>query len=61
MADEIGDQVENALNLTVSTTEQNRNMKKALKQKIFETVSTLSHYLLSKGLAGIAKEAKLIS
>jgi 3-methyladenine DNA glycosylase Tag len=41
MADEVEDQVENAVNLVVSTTEQSSNMRKALKQKIFETVSTL--------------------
>jgi len=31
----------NALNLIVSTTEQSGNIKKGLKQTIFETVSTL--------------------
>ena len=41
MADEVSDQVEDALNLIVSTTEQSGNMKKGLKQTIFETVSTL--------------------
>ena len=41
MADEVGDQIEYALNLIVSTTEQSGNMKKGLKQTIFETVSTL--------------------
>jgi hypothetical protein len=41
MADEVEDKVGNALNLVVSTTEQSSNMRKALKQNIFETVSTL--------------------
>jgi hypothetical protein len=41
MADEVGDQTENALNLIVSTTEQSGNMKKGLKQTIYETISTL--------------------
>jgi hypothetical protein len=41
MANEVEDQFENALNLVVSTTEQSSNMRKALKQKIFVTVSTL--------------------
>jgi len=41
MADKLGDQVKNALNLEVSTTEQGGNMKMALKQKIFETVIVL--------------------
>ena len=33
--------MENALNLVVSTTEQSANMKKTLKEKVYETVSTL--------------------
>jgi len=41
MVDEVEEQVEDSLNLVVITTEQSSNMKKALKQKIFETVSTL--------------------
>jgi len=41
MTDELSDEIENALNLRVNTTEQTRNMRKGLKQIIFETVSTL--------------------
>jgi len=41
MADEVEQQVEESLNMVVITMEQSSNMKKALKQKIFETVSTL--------------------
>ena len=41
MAEEAEDQVENALNLVVCTVEQSSNMRKTLKQKTFETVSTL--------------------
>ena len=41
MADEVGEGIENALNLVVMTTERSGNMKKELKQTIFETVSTL--------------------
>ena len=41
MADEVEDQVEESLNVVVITTEQSSNMRKALKQKIYETVSTL--------------------
>jgi len=37
----VEDQVEQALNLVVCTTEKNSNMKKELKQKILATVSTL--------------------
>ena len=41
MAEDAEDQVENALNLVVCTVEQSSNMRKTLKQKIFDTVSTL--------------------
>jgi len=41
MAEEVEDQVEGSLNVVVITTEQGSNMRKALKQKIYETVSTL--------------------
>jgi myo-inositol-1-phosphate synthase len=41
MAKDVKEQFENALNLVVSTAEHSSNMKKALKEKIFETVSTL--------------------
>jgi len=42
MAEEVEDQFEQALNLVVCTTEQSSNTRKALKQKILETVSTLT-------------------
>jgi len=41
MADEVGEGIENGLNLVVTTTERSGNMKKELKETIFETVSTL--------------------
>ena len=41
MADEVEDQVEESLNVVVITNEQSSNMRKSLKQKIYETVSTL--------------------
>jgi hypothetical protein len=41
MADEVDEGIENALNLVVLTTERSGNVKKDLKQTIFETVSTL--------------------
>jgi uncharacterized protein Yka (UPF0111/DUF47 family) len=41
MADEVEDQVEESLNVVVITTEQSSNMRKALKQKIYETVSAM--------------------
>ena len=41
MADDVVDDIEASLNLVVSTTERSGNMKKELKQIIYETVSTL--------------------
>ena len=41
MADEVDDGIENALNLVVLKKERSGNIKKDLKQTIFETVSTL--------------------
>ena len=41
MADEVENGIENALNLVVITTERSGNVKKELKQTIYETVSTL--------------------
>jgi Ni,Fe-hydrogenase III component G len=40
MADDVGEGIEEALNLVV-TTEKSGNMKKQLKETIYETVSTL--------------------
>ena len=41
MLDEVGEGKKNALNLVVTTTERSGNMKKELKETIFERVSTL--------------------
>ena len=41
MAEEAEEQAESALNIIVSTVEQSSNMRKTLKQQIFETVGTL--------------------
>jgi len=41
MAAKVSEKIEDALNLIVKTTEQSGNMKKGLKQTIYETVSTL--------------------
>ena len=40
MAAEVSDDIEDALNLIVNRTEKSGNMKKGLKQTIYETVST---------------------
>jgi uncharacterized coiled-coil DUF342 family protein len=41
MADEVSQNIENALNKIVNTADQSGNMRKELKRTIFETVSTL--------------------
>ena len=41
MADDVSEGIENALNIIGSTEERSGNIKKELKQNIFETVSTL--------------------
>ena len=53
MAEEVGEGIENALNLVVLTTERSGNMKKELKQTIYETVSTLGNELADR----LAKDA----
>ena len=55
----MGDQVENALTLLVSTTEQRGNMKKALKQKLFETVSTIRSLFVKLRASGDSKTSEI--
>jgi predicted nucleic acid-binding Zn-ribbon protein len=45
MAEDVVEEIENALNLVVTTTEQSSIMRKTLKEKIYQTVSTLRHLL----------------
>jgi len=59
MADEVEDQVEQALNLVVCTTEQSSNMRKALKQKILETVSTLIALFVKIKASGDRKTSEI--
>jgi hypothetical protein len=42
MAEKVSQDIENAVNEIVSTTDQSRNIRKELKKTIFETVGTLS-------------------
>jgi hypothetical protein len=46
MADEVRQNIENALNKTVNTADQSGNMRKELKTTIFETVSTLRIFFI---------------
>jgi polyhydroxyalkanoate synthesis regulator phasin len=57
--DEEGDQVENALNLVTSTTEKSGNMRKALKQKIFEILSTLRSLFVKLKVSGDSKTIEI--
>ena len=59
MADEVEDEVEQALNVVVFTTEQSSNMKKALKQKIIETVSTLRALFVKIKASGDSKTSEI--
>ena len=59
MADEVEDHIEQALNLVVCTTEQSSNMKKALKQKILETVSTLRALFVKIKVSGDKKTSEI--
>jgi len=43
----------------VSTTEQSCNMKKALKEKIYETVSTLRHLFVKIKISGDRKQSEI--
>ena len=59
MADEVEDEIENALNLVVSAAEQSSNMRKALKEKIFETVCTLRQLFVKIKLSGDRKVSEI--
>jgi len=59
MADEVEDQVEQALNFVVYTTEQSSNMRKALKQKLLETVSTLRALFVKIKASGDRKTSEI--
>jgi hypothetical protein len=52
-------QIENALNLIVSTTDQSGNMKKELKKTIFETVSTLRTLFVKLRASGDSKTSEI--
>jgi len=60
MADEVDEGIENALNLVVLTTESSGNMKKDLKQTIFETVSTLRNLFVKLKNNCEVKSSKII-
>jgi hypothetical protein len=55
----VGQQIENALNLIVCTTEQNGNMKKELKETIVETVSNLRTLFVKLRASGDSKTSEI--
>jgi predicted nucleic acid-binding Zn-ribbon protein len=59
MADVVEDEIENTLNLVVSTAEQSSNMRKALKEKILETVSTLRLLFVRIKISGDRKVSEI--
>ena len=59
MADEVSDQIANALSLIVNMTEQSGNMKEVLKQTIFETVSTLRNLFVKLRDSRYSKTTKI--
>jgi hypothetical protein len=57
MADDVSEGIENALNVKVSTAERSGNMKKELKQTIFETVSTLRSLVVKLKVSRVGKSS----
>jgi hypothetical protein len=55
MAKEVEEEIKNALNLVVRTAEQSSIMRIALKEKIFETVSTLRQLFVKIWICGARK------
>ena len=53
------EEIENALNLVVSTVEQSSNKRKALKEKIFQTVSTLRQLFVKLKFIGDQKLSEI--
>ena len=59
MEDDGENQIEQALNLVVCTTDQSSNMRKALKQKILETVSTPRALFVKIKVSGEKKTSEI--
>jgi hypothetical protein len=59
MAEVVEEEIENALNLVISTAEQSSNMKKGPKEKIFETVSTLGQLFVKIKISGDQKLSEI--
>jgi hypothetical protein len=59
IAEAVEEEIENALNLVISTADQSSNMKKALKEKICDTVSTLRQLFVKVKTSGDRKTSKI--
>jgi hypothetical protein len=59
MAEDVVEEIENALNLVVNTTEQSSNMRKTLKEKIYQTVSTLRQLIAKITISGEQKSSEI--
>ena len=59
MVETVEDEIENALNLVVSTVEQSSNMRKTLKEKIYETVSTIRHLFAKLKISSECKRSEI--
>ena len=53
------EEIENALNLVVNTTDQSSNMRKTLKEKIYQTVSTLRQLFAKITISGEQKSSEI--
>ena len=59
MAEEVSEEIEDALQLIVNTAEQSGNMKKGLKQTIIETVGTLRNLIVNLHYCRDSKTAEI--
>jgi alkyl hydroperoxide reductase subunit AhpF len=59
MAEDVAEEIENALNLVVTTTDQSSNMRKTLKEMIYQIVSTLRQLFSKITLSGEQKVCEI--
>jgi hypothetical protein len=59
MADSVGDEIEDELQLIVSTAEQSAKMKRGVKKTILDTVSTLRHLIVKLHVSRESKTAEI--
>jgi chromosome segregation ATPase len=59
MAETVEDEIQNAQNMVVSRREQSSKMRKTLKEKIYETVSTLRHLFAKINISSESKRSEI--